>query len=167
MGLIETFLNEFEHEAGTTRKLLERLPDDRLGFQPHPKSFTMGALATHIVNMVRWGAVTVKEDSFDVAPEGAAPYKEEPLPSSAALVAQFDANLAAFREALKASSDEALAAEWKLLAGGKTVMSMPRGMVLRSMILNHHIHHRGQLSVYVRMCDVPVPAIYGPSADES
>lgn len=167
MSLIETFLTEFDHEASTTRKLLERLPGDRMEFRPHPKSFTMAALATHIVNMVKWGTVTVNEDSFDYAPEGAAPYKEEPVASSAEALEQFDAHLAAFREALKASSEAAMFANWSLLAGGKTVMTMPRVAVLRSMILNHIIHHRGQLSVYLRMCDVPVPSIYGPSADES
>jgi uncharacterized damage-inducible protein DinB len=167
MGYIETFLNEFDHEAATTRKLLERLPDGQLDFRPHPKSFTMGALATHIVNMLNWAVVTVKQDSFDYAPEGAEPYKEEPLPSSAAAVQKFDESLAGFRAAVRASSEEAMQASWSLLAGGKPVMTMPRGAVLRGMILNHIIHHRGQLSVYLRMCDVPVPAIYGPSADES
>jgi uncharacterized damage-inducible protein DinB len=167
MSIAQSLLPEFDQEMANTRKTLERCPADKFSFKPHPKSFDMASLATHIANMLSWAADTMKKDSFDVAPVGAPPYKEEPAKSTEELVAKFDKNLAAAREAIAATSDEAFMTQWSLLAGGKTLFTMPRIAVLRGMILNHMIHHRAQLTVYLRMNDIPVPALYGPSADEN
>ena len=167
MGWIQPFLAELDQEMVSTRKVLERIPNDKLGWKPHPKSFTAGALATHVVNMMNWAATTVKQDNFDYAAPGAPEYKEEPFESVEALLGQFDKNTKAIKELLLTSSEEAMDAPWTLLGGGKVVFTMPRKAVLRSMILSHTIHHRGQLSVYLRLLDVPVPSIYGPSADEA
>lgn len=167
MSISASLLPEFDMEMANTRKTLERIPADKFDFRPHPKSFSTINLATHIANMVGWGKDTLTSDSFDVAPVGSEPYKEEPAESVAALLAKYDKNLAAFREALANASDEQLMANWSLLAGGNTVFTMPRIACLRGMIFNHLIHHRAQLTVYLRMNDVPVPALYGPSADET
>lgn len=162
----DALLPEFDQEMASTRKVLERCPEDRFGWKPHPKSFTMGALATHISNMVGWTVDTIEKDSFDVAPPGAPPYKEEPVTSRAELLAKFDKNVTAARAALSGVSDEQLAKSWSLLSGGQTLFSMPRMVCIRSFVMNHTIHHRAQLGVYLRLNDVPVPSIYGPSADE-
>jgi uncharacterized damage-inducible protein DinB len=167
MSISASLLPEFDQEMANTRKTLERLPEDQFDFRPHPKSFTMINLATHIANMLGWGRDTLATDSFDVAPVGGEPYKEEPAKSVAALLEKFDKNLAAFREGLVNASDESLMASWSLLAGGNVLFTMPRIACLRGMIFNHLIHHRAQLTVYLRMNDVPVPGLYGPSADES
>jgi uncharacterized damage-inducible protein DinB len=116
--------------------------------------------------MVGWGAITIKQDSYDFAPPGGEPYKEEPAKSVAALLDTFDKGLAEFCEALAGASDETMTKDWSLLVGGQTLFTRPRVACLRDMIINHLIHHRAQLGVYLRLNDVPVPAIYGPSADE-
>jgi uncharacterized damage-inducible protein DinB len=166
MSIAQSLLPELDQEMAGTRKTLERIPEDKFGWRPHEKSFTMISLATHITNMLGWGATTISEDSFDVAPVGGEPYKEEPAGSVAELLEKFDKGLADFRAALEGASDETLMVNWSLLAGGQTIFTMPRIACLRGMILNHLIHHRAQLTVYLRMNDVPVPALYGPSADE-
>jgi uncharacterized damage-inducible protein DinB len=162
----DALLPEFDQEMANTRKVLERCPVDKYGWKPHAKSFSMGSLATHIANNPGWGVDVIGKDSFDVAPEGAPPYREDAAQSTEDLLAKFDKNAAAMRNALAGASDEHLLAEWSLLAGGKTLFSMPRIACLRSFVMNHIIHHRAQLTVYLRMNDVPVPALYGPSADE-
>jgi uncharacterized damage-inducible protein DinB len=162
----DALLPEFDHENANTRKVLERCPEDKFGWTPHPKSFTMGALATHIANINGWAVDVLGKDSFDVAPPGAPPYKEEPAASRQELLAKFDEHAKSAREALAAVSDEQLAKTWSLLSGGQTILSMPRIACLRGFVMNHSIHHRAQLTVYLRLNDVPVPAIYGPSADE-
>jgi uncharacterized damage-inducible protein DinB len=167
MSISQSLLPEFDQEMANTRKTLERCPTDKFSFKPHPKSFDMASLATHIANMLTWATDTMKKDSFDVAPVGAPPYKEEAAKSTEELLAKFDKNLAAARETIAATSDEAFMTPWSLLAGGKTLFTMPRVAVLRGMILNHMIHHRAQLTVYLRLNDIPVPALYGPSADEN
>ena len=116
--------------------------------------------------MVGWGKDVIEEDSFDVAPPGAEPYREETAGSVAALLAIFDRNYAKFREALAGASDEALMKDWSLLAGGQVIFTKPRAACLRGDVLNHLVHHRAQLGVYLRLNDAPAPAIYGPSADE-
>jgi uncharacterized damage-inducible protein DinB len=126
----------------------------------------MIALATHIANMVGWGRDVINKDSFDVAPPGAEPYREEPAGSVAALLAMFDRNYAEFREALADASDEAMMNDWSLLAGGKAIFTKPRIACVRGDVINHLVHHRAQLGVYLRLNDAPVPALYGPSADE-
>ena len=166
MPIAQSLLPELDQEMAGTRKTLERIPEDKFDWSPHPKSFTMIGLATHIANMVGWGKDVIEEDSFDVAPPGAEPYREEPAESVAALLAIFDRNYAKFREALAGASDEALMKDWSLLAGGQVIFTKPRAVCLRGDVLNHLVHHRAQLGVYLRLNDAPVPALYGPSADE-
>ena len=162
----DALLPEFDQEMANTRKTLERCPEDKFGWKPHPKSFSMGSLATHIANMTGWAVDIIEKDTFDIAPPGAPPYKEEPAASRQELLALFDKSASAARAALAGSTDEGLAQTWALLAGGQTILSMPRIACIRSFVMNHTIHHRAQLTVYLRLNDVPVPALYGPSADE-
>jgi hypothetical protein len=138
-----------------------------MDWTPHEKSMKAEALATHIANLPTWVGLTIAQDRFDVRPPGGEPPRVTPVDSPSAAVETFDRNVAAAREALAAADDATLTAPWTLLSGGQTVFTMPRVAVLRSFFLNHLIHHRAQLSVYLRMCDVPVPALYGQSADES
>lgn len=167
MSLSEMLLPEFEHEMASTRRTLERVPEDKFDWKPHEKSMPLGGLATHLANIPSWVGHTIEKDALDVAPPGEPPLRMQPATSRAEVLQQFDQNVAAARAALAGASDEELLKPWTLLSGGKTVLSMPRVAVLRGFVLNHNIHHRAQLGVYLRLNDVPVPAIYGPSADES
>jgi uncharacterized damage-inducible protein DinB len=167
MRISDALLPEFDQEMKTTRKCLERIPDDKFSYKPHAKSFSMHDLAVHIATMLGWGVTTLQSDNFDYAPVGGEPYVPPKVTSNAELMAMFDKGAADFRAALAATENEAMMAPWSLLGGGVVIFTMPRVAVIRSMILNHIVHHRGQLSVYLRMCDIPVPAMYGPSADES
>lgn len=166
MKISDALLPEFDQEMAGTRKTLERMPDGKLGWKPHPKSFAMGSLATHIVNMLGWTVDTISKDSFDISPPGAPPYKEEPITSNKELLERFDKNAAAARAAIAGASDETFMKSWSLLAGGKTLFTMPRVACIRGFVMNHTIHHRAQLTVYLRLNDIPVPSLYGPSADE-
>ena len=166
MKLSDALLPEFDQEMANTRKTLERVPDDKLSWKPHQKSFAMGALATHIANMVGWTVDTIQKDSFDVAPAGAPPTPAPPAKSRQELLDTFDKNAVAARAAIAGASDEHFLKPWSLLAGGKTLFTMPRIACIRSFVMNHTIHHRAQLGVYLRLNDIPVPSIYGPSADE-
>jgi uncharacterized damage-inducible protein DinB len=166
MSIAASMLPEFDMEMANTRKTLERIPADKFDFKPHEKSMSMINLATHIANMVDWGATTLTQDEFDMQPPGAPPYIELPAASIAELLEKFDTNSAAMRAALTTVTDEAMMKGWSLLSGGNVIFTQPRAGVLRGMIFNHLVHHRAQLSVYLRMNDVPVPALYGPSADE-
>jgi uncharacterized damage-inducible protein DinB len=167
MKISDALLPEFDQEMANTRKCLARIPDDKFSYKPHPKSFEMGALAMHIATMLEWGVVTLNSDNFDYAPVGGEPYVAPKAKDNAELLAIFDKNSAGFRAALAAAENEDMMKPWSLLGGGVTMFTMPKVAVVRGMIFNHIVHHRGQLSVYLRMCDVPVPAIYGPSADEA
>jgi len=166
MSLTTGLLPEFDNEMATTREVLSRCPESKYDWKPHPKSMSMGALCTHIANMAGWTVFTINTESFDVAPPGAPPYKEEPAKSTQELLAKLDKSVADARAAIAGASDQTLLQQWSLLAAGKPIFTMPRIAVLRSMIMNHIIHHRAQLSVYLRLNDIPVPAMYGPSADE-
>ena len=166
MKINEALLPEFDQEMANTRKTLERVPDDKLGWKPHPKSFAMGSLATHIVNMIGWTTDTIAKDSFDISPPGAPPYKEEPAGSRKELLEKFDKNVTAARAAIAGASDENLLKPWSLLVQGHKAFTLPRVAVLRSVVMNHMIHHRAQLGVYLRINDIPIPGLYGPSADE-
>ena len=166
MKISDALLPEFDQEMASTRKTLERVPEDKFDWRPHPKSFTMIALGTHIANMVGWTVDIIEKDSFDVAPPGTPPYKEEPVASKKELLERFDKAVTGARAAIAGASDEHFMANWTFLQGGKTVFAMPRIVCLRSFIMSHTIHHRAQLGVYLRLNDIPVPAIYGPSADE-
>lgn len=163
MALIDALLPEFDHEMTTTRKLLERVPDEKFDWKPHAKSFSLGALATHLATLPTWGAETLSRSEIDIG-TGQPPAA---LPSKAEVMATFDRNVAATRAALAGRSDADFTAIWTLKRDGHTLFSMPKSVVWRSFVLNHLVHHRGQLSVYLRLLDVPVPSIYGPSADES
>jgi uncharacterized damage-inducible protein DinB len=162
MPLVDAVLPEFDHEMTTTRKVLERVPEDRLDWKPHSKSYALGELATHLANLPTWGSETLLKSDFDITgrPSLAA------FPSTRELLAAFDRNVAAMRSALSGKTDAELLAIWSLKRDGKTVFSMPKTTVLRSFVLSHMIHHRAQLGVYLRLLDIPVPSIYGPSADE-
>ena len=167
MRISETLLPEFDREMANTRKTLERVPDDKMDWTPHEKSMTMRALATHLANLVSWTVHTIDKDSLDVAPVGQPPLRPQPVTSAQEAVETFDKNVAAAREALAGASDEHLMKPWSLLMGGQTIFTMPRIATLRGMVMNHTIHHRAQLGVYLRLNDVPVPSLYGPSADEN
>ena len=166
MPLNQALLPEFDQEMANTRKTLERVPEGKFEWKPHQKSFSMVALATHLATLPSWGVVTIQNDSFDLAPEGEPPPKNEPAKSVVELLERFDRSVAATREALSAASDEDLIKTWTLLKGGVAIFSLPRVAALRSFVMNHNIHHRAQLGVYLRLNDIPVPSIYGPSADE-
>lgn len=158
----QAILPEFDHEMENTRKSLERVPEDKFSFKPHPKSMTLGALATHLATINHWSEAILGQESFDVS---TAPPTAE-LKSRTEVLAAFDKNTAAARKAIAESTDAHLLKPWTLTSGSKTVLTMPRVAVVRSFLLNHTIHHRAQLGVYLRLNDVPVPSIYGPSADE-
>jgi uncharacterized damage-inducible protein DinB len=164
MALKDTLLPEYDHEMGTTRKLLERVPDPDFPWKPHEKSMTLGRLASHLAEIPHWVGAILDASSFDLAAAGDGP--PPPLESRSEVLAAFDRHVAATREAIAARSDAELMAPWTLKRGGHEMFTLPKVAVLRSFLLNHSIHHRGQLSVYLRLRDVPLPSIYGPSADE-
>ena len=159
-------LPEFDHEMSNTRRALERVPEDRFGWKPHEKSMTMGRLATHIAELVSWGPRIFESESFDFAPPGAPPYQPKTAASHAELLAEFDKGVAAARAAIAGAGDDQWMVKWTLLMGGHQIFAMPRIAVIRSMVFSHMIHHRGQLTVYLRLNNAPVPSLYGPSADE-
>jgi uncharacterized damage-inducible protein DinB len=166
MAIVDVLLPEFDHEMANTRKVLERVPDDRLDWRPHPKSFTMGDLATHVARLPTWATMTVTSTELDMAPAGKPLPREAAAKSRAELLSIFDAAVGAARKALASTGDAAMGQNWSLKSDGETLMSLPRVAVLRSFVMNHSIHHRAQLAVYLRLNEIPVPAIYGPSADE-
>ncbi|MGC2697525.1 MAG: DinB family protein [Candidatus Angelobacter sp.] len=153
---------EFDHEMANTRKSLERVPDNKLSFKPHARSMTLGGLATHLATINHWTEAILGVDSFDVS---TAPPTPE-LKTMAEVLAAFDKNAAAARKAIAGATDAQLMKPWALLSKGQTIFTLPRAAVLRSFILSHTIHHRAQLGVYLRLNDIAVPSIYGPSADE-
>lgn len=165
MSISKSMLPEFDYEMANCRKTLERVPDEKFSWKPHDKSFAMGALATHLANLPSWGSLTLNSDSFDLAPEGK-PLKTPELNSTSEVLLKFDENAATTRAAIEAASDGDLFKTWTLQSNGKTIMTLPKIAVLRSFVMNHMIHHRAQLGVYLRLNDIPVPSIYGPSADE-
>lgn len=166
MGMSQALLPEFDYEMANTRKTLERIPDDKFGYKPHEKSFAMGALATHISHIPTWAAMTIKTESLDIAPPGEPPMKMEEAHNNKELIALFDKNVGEARAALEGVSDEHLMKPWTLLSGGKEVLTQPRIALLRGFVMSHIIHHRAQLTVYLRLNNIPVPSLYGPSADE-
>ena len=155
-------LAEYDHETATTRKLLERVPEDKLPWAPHARSMSLGGLATHLANIPNWGGIILTQLSFDLS---GAPPNLETKTCRADILAFFDESVKRTRAAMDKSDPEYLAA-WALRRGGQEMFSMPRIAAFRTFVLYHMVHHRGQLSVYLRLNDVPVPAIYGPTADE-
>ena len=163
MSIAQSLLPEFDYEMANTRKTLERVPENKLDFKPDPKSMPLGRLAGHIAEMVNWGAVTLQTESLNLDGGDFQPFTAA---SRAQLLAEFDKNVLAARGELEKATDAQLMQNWSLIFGGKPMLTMPRVGVIRSMVMNHIIHHRAQLTVYYRMNGVPVPALYGPSADE-
>lgn len=162
-NLAAAFIGELQHEAATTRKILERIPEDKFDYKPHEKSMTFGRLAVHVAEMIDWAKTTVTTDGLDFAAEEYKPFEPK---TNAELLEYFDKNVANAIEALKNTPDEAMFETWTMRNGETVYMAMSRIQTLRGMVFNHIWHHRGQLSVYLRLNDIPVPSIYGPSADE-
>ena len=166
MALNAALLPEFDQEMANTRKTLERVPDNKFSWKPHEKSGAMGWLAGHVANIVGWTSFTLQQDSLDLAP-GGVQMQPPPAPkNNKELLAEFDKNVKDARSALSAATDAQLMKPWSLLNNGNVLMTMPKAAVLRTFVMNHLIHHRAQLGVYLRLNNVPVPATYGPSADE-
>ena len=167
MPLNQPLLGEFEQEMANTRRTLERVPEDKFDWAPHPKSMKMRPLAQHIAEIPGWIVETILKDSLDIAPEGEY-MQSPPLTSRQQLLELFDNNVSAAKKALIGATDDAhLIRPWSLQATGKALFTLPRVGVLRTFVMNHLIHHRAQLGVYLRLNNIPVPAIYGPSADEN
>ena len=164
MAIKDALLPEFDHEMATARRLLERVPLSEAQWKPHVKSMSLGDLSAHIVEIPSWAGGIINAPSLDLA--DAAGHKPAKYESTAALLAAFDQNTAKARASIAAKSDAEMMESWSLKKGGAVLMTMPKVAVVRSFLLNHLIHHRGQLSVFIRLKDVPVPSIYGPSADE-
>ncbi|MGH9874143.1 MAG: DinB family protein [Pyrinomonadaceae bacterium] len=164
MATIDSLVKEFEHEAQATRKHLERLPDDKLDWRPHEKSFTAAGLASHITECVGWTEAIFNQNEINFDP---ATYKPYVANSAADLLKTFDDNVAKGRQALASASEENLEQPWALKIMGRVQFERPRADVFRDFTLSHVIHHRGQFSVYLRLLDIAVPGSYGPSADEA
>jgi uncharacterized damage-inducible protein DinB len=163
MKMIDSLIQEFEHETQTTRKHLERLPNDKLDWRPHEKSFTAAGLASHITECVGWTVAIFNEGEIDFDPTTYKPYLAT---SVADLLKTFDDNVDKGKQALTSATDDTLTQPWSLKIMGRVQFEKPRAAVFRDFALSHVIHHRGQFSVYLRLLNVPVPGSYGPSADE-
>lgn len=162
MQLNEAFRSEWEREAISTRKMMERTPFEKFAWKPHEKSMSLGELVIHMANLASFPAKIVQNNALDIA---AAP-KQPPVNSTNDLVTLFDMNLNESLKALKNVTNEDLFTEWTLRKGDQVIINLPRAGALRGVAMNHFIHHRGQLSVYLRLLNIPIPSIYGPSADE-
>jgi len=161
--IAETMLGELEHEAATTRRLLERIPEDKLDWKPHTKSMSLRELASHTATLVEWAKPILGQDELEMSGD----YQPWLGTSRAEILDAFDQKVALAKTLLPGYPDEKMLVTWTLKAGDKVYVSMPRLAVMRGFVLSHLVHHRGQLSVYLRLNDVPVPSIYGPSADEA
>jgi uncharacterized damage-inducible protein DinB len=165
MPLAQMLVPEFDHEMAATRRLLEIVPERDAGWRPHPKSYTLGDLAAHIATLPLWGRLTVELPELDLGTPANADRARMTFTSTSELVERFDQHVRDARAALAGASDESLGASWSLRNAGHTIFTLPRAAVLRSFVLSHLIHHRGQLTVYLRLRDVPLPSTYGPTAD--
>ena len=163
MTFVETLVPEFDHEMGVTRRVLERGPEDRFAWKPHQKSMSLGELATHVATIPSWGVPTLNQPELDLG----GPDLNTPVSSRADLLARFDNSVADTRAALVGKTDAEMMMVWSLKNNGQKLFTMPRLSVWRGFVVNHLIHHRAQLGVYLRLNDVPVPATYGPTADEA
>jgi uncharacterized damage-inducible protein DinB len=163
MSIAQSLLPEFDEEMAKTRKVLERVPEDKLSYKPDPKSMSMGRLAGHVAEMPAWGIVTITKPALDFAK---GEYTALEMTSRDQILTAFDKIVTDVRVAIAGASDETLLAPWTLQNGPTVLFTLPRVAVLRSMVMNHTIHHRAQLTVYFRLNGVPVPGLYGPSADE-
>jgi len=161
MSFAESFLKEFDPEMAATRKMLERVPSEKFGWRPHGKSKSLGELATHLAEIPRFGARMQQGDEFVAGSDMPPPMKSAPE-----ILARFDENVRKSREAIASMPDDALERDFTVIRNGQPFFSLKKRGVLRRLILNHMIHHRGQLSVYLRLNDIPLPSVYGPTADE-
>jgi uncharacterized damage-inducible protein DinB len=166
MHISDSILSEFDHEMAATRKTLERVPEDKSDWKPHQKSMTLSRLAGHLAELPTWAVHSLTLDSIDMTSPGGNPPVPAVMTSRQRLLEDFDKNVAAARSAIAAATDEKFMQPWSLLKGGQAIMTLPRIAVVRSFVLNHTIHHRAQLGVYLRLNNIPVPSLYGPSADE-
>jgi len=162
MPFSQTLLPEFDEEMKNTRRLLEAVPDGRLDYKPHPKSMTLGQLATHVAQMPSWAATTLDVELLEFGPD----FKPQLANSRAELLEIFDKGVADARPKIAAAGDADWQKIWTLKFAGKTILSMPRAAIMRSTVMNHMVHHRAQLGVYLRLNEVAIPGMYGPSADE-
>ncbi|MBI3119119.1 MAG: damage-inducible protein DinB [Candidatus Hydrogenedentes bacterium] len=162
MNMIEPFLIEYTHECAQTRRTIERVPEGVFGWQPHQKSFTIGKLASHLAENPIWARITLEQDVLEL-PGSYVPFVAK---THEELMGAFDQNVRDATAILKNATNELLMSNWTMKMDGRIVLEMPRMAVLKTFVLNHTIHHRGQLTVYLRLLDLPVPALYGPSADE-
>ena len=159
----DSLLPEFDQETAATRRLLERVPDNAFGWRPHPKSFDMGELASHMARLPHWGVWILAQNSFDIATAGPRP---PALPNVAAVLEKFDENVSEVRRTLVEMTDGQLLEPWALKRGDKLLLSVPKLFAIRGFLVRHLVHHRGQMTVYLRMNDVALPPLYGPTADE-
>ena len=165
MSIAQSLLTEFDQEMAKTRSILEIVPTGQNDWRPHEKSMSMEKLALHLADLPSWAGMTLEVDEFDMNPPG----EEQPPPrtftTTDALLAEFDANVTEAREVIANTSDETIKGNWTLLKGGVEMFTAPKVGVLRNFVMNHMIHHRAQLGVYLRLNDIPLPMIYGPTAD--
>src|SRR5213594_3908735 len=166
MSISQMLLPEFDQEMANTRKLLERVPEDKPDWKPHEKSMSLSRLAGHVAELPGWAGNTINQTVLDLTPPGAPPLQPFFMKSTADLLKTFDKNVSEARAAIAGATDEHLAQIWSLKYKGQIVLSMPRSAVLRNVVMNHLIHHRAQLGVYLRLNNVAIPGMYGPSADE-
>jgi uncharacterized damage-inducible protein DinB len=166
MTMTEWFTAQLEAEAALSRRALERVPDHRTDWKPHEKSMPMGYLAALVASLPMWVAMTIEHDTFDLSGPEAAPYRAQVVPTRSALVEAHEANVAKARAALAQTTDAHLMKPWTFMVDGQVVLEQPRHVMIRDNCFSHLAHHRGQLTVYLRLNDAAVPALYGPSADE-
>ncbi len=166
MTISESLLPEFEMEMAGTRKVLERVPDDKLDWKVHEKSNTIGWVGNHLAEIPGWVEGTLTRDVWDLNPAGGEPYSSPKLGSCQEILDLFDSNVLDAKKRFAATPDEEYSKSWSLVSGDETLITMPKLGVIRTWVLNHTIHHRAHLCVYLRLNAIPVPALYGPSADE-
>jgi uncharacterized damage-inducible protein DinB len=166
MPLAEWLVPEFDVEMAATRRVLERVPDRQAAWKPHAKSMTLGRLATLVAELPAWAVHAVTRDEFDIMPPGGSAPKFEALDNTARILELFDRNAAEARAAIARTTDAEFKKPWAFKVAGRTVDTNSKFTVYRRTVLNHLVHHRGQLTVYLRLNGVPVPAVYGPTADE-
>jgi uncharacterized damage-inducible protein DinB len=166
MRIAELLLPEYDSEIAITRRVLERVPDDRGEWKPHPKSFPMAHLAQLVARLPSWATMVMDETELDLAPTSGPKYPGYSIEKTATLLAEFDKGAAAGRASIARASDEAFQVPWTLKAAGKPLTTMTRYMTLRTTVINHLVHHRAQLGLYLRLTDQKVPSMYGPTADD-
>ena len=165
-AISQSLLPEFDVEIANTRKTLERVPENKPDFRPHPKSMPLARLAGHLAEIPMWATMTLEVDELDMNPPGGAQQEAYVMKTRQGALDMFDEHVMKARALLASTTDETMMRTWTLKSGGHTILALPKAAILRSFVMNHMVHHRAQLGVYLRMNDVPVPSIYGPSADE-